>query len=103
MSNDGSTTVDWTYTDENGTTTGGSYTVDNTDLTDQANTAFIVWLIIMIVIFLSVCGGVTYCAMNKTACFAPPTTVNVTRATGLNEPLTIKDIEDEKKWRKNNL
>lgn len=95
-------TVNWTYTDENGTTTGGSYTVDNT-LTDQANTAFVVWLIVMIVIFLSVCGSVSYCAINKVGCFAPSGKVTISTDSGLLKPLTMRDIEEEKKWRKNNL
>jgi|APSaa5957512535_1039671.scaffolds.fasta_scaffold00455_5 hypothetical protein len=95
----GTNTVNWTYTDENGTTTGGSYTVDNT-LTDQANTAFVVWLI---VIFLSVCGSVSYCAINKVGCFAPSGKVTISADSGLLKPLTMGDIEEEKKWRKNNL
>jgi hypothetical protein len=91
-----STTVNWNYTDENGTTTGGSYTVDGTvDNTDWVAVSWIIWAAIVIVI-----SGVSYCIF--VSC-QKPIAATTTPAVGLKKPLTMKDIEDEKKWRKNKL
>ena len=91
-----STTVNWNYTDENGTTTSGSYSVDDgtVDNTDWVAVSWIIWAAIVIVI-----SGVSYCIFVscQTPINAPATSV------GLKQPLTMKDIEDEKKWRKNKL
>ena len=92
-----STTVNWNYTDENGTTTSGSYSVDDgtVDNTDWVAVSWIIWAAIVIVI-----SGVSYCIF--VSC-QTPIGASSTASVGLNQPLTMKDIEDEKKWRKNKL
>ena len=96
-----STTVNWNYTDENGTTTSGSYTVDDTvtDNTDWVAVSWIIWIAIVIVI-----SGVSYCIF--VSCQTPINAPAVGLKQPLTQPLTMKDIEDEKaaaKWRKNKL
>ena len=93
-----STTVNWNYTDENGTTTSGSYSVDDTtvDNTDWVAVSWIIWAAIIIVI-----SGVSYCIF--VSCQKPIVAAPATQAVGLKQPLTMKDIEDENKWRKNKL
>ena len=92
-----STTVNWNYTDENGTTTSGSYSVDDgtVDNSDWVAVSWIIWAAIVIVI-----SGVSYCIF--VSC-QTPIGAAATPAAGLKKPLTMKDIEDEKKWRKNKL
>ena len=92
-----STTVNWNYTDENGTTTSGSYSVDDTtvDNTDWVAVSWIIFVAIVIVI-----SGVSYCIFMSCQ---TPIGAPAKAAVGLKQPLTMKDIEDEKKWRKNKL
>ena len=93
-----STTVNWNYTDENGTTTSGSYSVNDGTVDNTDGAAAVSWIILAAIIIII--SGVSYCIF--VSC-RQPITVQSTPTVGLKRPLTMKDIEDEKKWRKNKL